>query len=42
MQPGSFYHLSKLHDSHNIQFACRIWDYVPPTFIRAWSTESHR
>ena len=25
MQPGSFYHLSKLHDSHNIQFACRIW-----------------
>ncbi len=25
MQPGSFYHLSKLHDSHNIQFVCRIW-----------------
>ncbi|HYM51835.1 MAG TPA: NAD-dependent epimerase/dehydratase family protein [Candidatus Limnocylindrales bacterium] len=25
MQPGSFYHLSKLHDSHNIQFACRVW-----------------
>jgi len=25
-QPGSFYHLSKVHDSHNIQFACRIWD----------------
>jgi len=24
-QPGSFYHLSKVHDSHNIQFACRIW-----------------
>ncbi len=23
--PGSFYHLSKVHDSHNIQFACRIW-----------------
>ncbi len=22
-QPGSFYHLSKVHDSHNIQFACR-------------------
>ena len=24
-QPGSFYHLSKVHDSHNINFACRIW-----------------
>ncbi len=24
-QPGSFYHLSKVHDSHNIQFVCRIW-----------------
>jgi UDP-sulfoquinovose synthase len=24
-QPGSIYHLSKVHDSHNIQFACRIW-----------------
>jgi UDP-sulfoquinovose synthase len=23
--PNSFYHLSKVHDSHNIQFACRIW-----------------
>ena len=25
-QPGSFYHLSKVHDSHNIMFCCRIWD----------------
>jgi UDP-sulfoquinovose synthase len=24
-QPGSFYHLTKVHDSHNIHFACRIW-----------------
>ncbi|MBW4463846.1 MAG: NAD-dependent epimerase/dehydratase family protein [Pegethrix bostrychoides GSE-TBD4-15B] len=24
-QPGSYYHLSKVHDSHNIHFACRIW-----------------
>ena len=23
--PGSFYHLSKVHDSANIQFACRVW-----------------
>ncbi len=22
--PGSFYHLSKVHDSHNIHFACRV------------------
>ena len=26
-KPGSFYHLSKVHDSHNIEFACRIWDF---------------
>jgi len=24
-QAGSFYHLSKVHDSHNILFACRVW-----------------
>jgi UDP-sulfoquinovose synthase len=24
-QPGSFYHLSKVHDSANIMFACKIW-----------------
>lgn len=23
--PGSFYHLSKVHDTHNINFACRNW-----------------
>jgi UDP-sulfoquinovose synthase len=23
--PGSMYHLSKVHDSHNIHFACRVW-----------------
>jgi UDP-sulfoquinovose synthase len=25
-QPGSFYHLSKVHDSHNIEFTCRAWN----------------
>lgn len=25
-QPGSFYHLSKVHDSHNIMFSCRMWN----------------
>jgi len=24
-QPGSFYHLSKVHDTYNIVFACRVW-----------------
>ena len=24
-QPSSYYHLSKVHDSHNIMFACRAW-----------------
>jgi UDP-sulfoquinovose synthase len=24
-QPGSWYHLTKVHDSHNIIFACKIW-----------------
>lgn len=22
---GSFYHLSKVHDTHNVEFACRVW-----------------
>lgn len=25
-QPPSFYHLSKVHDSHNIMFCCKTWD----------------
>lgn len=24
-KPHSFYHLSKVHDSHNIEFTCRVW-----------------
>lgn len=24
-QPGSFYHLTKVHDSHNIMFCCKVW-----------------
>jgi UDP-sulfoquinovose synthase len=24
-QPGSMYHLTKVHDTHNVMFACRIW-----------------
>ena len=25
-RPGSVYHLSKVHDSGNLEFACRVWD----------------
>jgi len=25
-KPSSFYHLSKVHDSNNLEFACRNWD----------------
>lgn len=25
-QPGSFYHLTKVHDTHNTIFACKIWN----------------
>jgi UDP-sulfoquinovose synthase len=25
-QPGSFYHASKVHDTHNIMLACKIWN----------------
>ncbi len=25
-QPGSLYHLTKVHDTHNTIFACKIWD----------------
>ena len=28
--PGSMYHLSKVHDSHNIHFACRAWGMRAP------------
>jgi UDP-sulfoquinovose synthase len=24
-RPGSYYHLSKVHDSHNLEFGCRVW-----------------
>ncbi len=38
--PGSFYHLSKVHDTHNIHFASRIWACARPTSTRASCTES--
>lgn len=41
-RPGSFYHLSKVHDSHNMEFTCRAWVCAPPTSTRAWSTGRRR
>jgi UDP-sulfoquinovose synthase len=43
MQPGSFYHLSKVHDSHNLRFACRIWGLAATDLnqgvVYGWETE---
>jgi len=41
-QPGSFYHLSKVHDSHNIMFTCKAWGLAPRISIRAWCMEPRR
>ncbi|HYT28455.1 MAG TPA: NAD-dependent epimerase/dehydratase family protein [Ktedonobacteraceae bacterium] len=38
-QPGSFYHLSKTYDSHNIMFCCKIWGaarHRPEPGCRVW------
>jgi len=32
------YHLSKVHDSHNIHFACRIWAFGRPISTRGSCT----
>ena len=44
-QPGSFYHLSKVHDSHNIMFACKIWgirstDLMQGVVYGTWTDET--
>lgn len=46
-QPGSFYHLSKVHDTHNIQFVCRIWglratDLNQGVVYNAYTSETRR
>ncbi len=38
--PGSFYHCSKVHDSTNIQLACRIWAFARRISTKASSTAS--
>lgn len=44
-QPGSFYHLSKVHDTHNIMLACKIWglkstDLMQGVVYGTWSDET--
>jgi len=44
-QPGSFYHLSKVHDSHNIMLACKIWgirstDLMQGVVYGTWTDET--
>ena len=41
-QPGSFYHLSKVHDNHDMRVVCKCGRWLPPIFIKALSTESKR
>lgn len=45
-QPGSFYHLSKVHDSHNIMFACKTWGIrctdLNQGVVYGWSTAETR
>jgi UDP-sulfoquinovose synthase len=46
-QPFSFYHLSKVHDSHNIMFACKSWglratDLNQGVVYGLWTNETKR
>ncbi|WP_206886185.1 NAD-dependent epimerase/dehydratase family protein [Alicyclobacillus mali (ex Roth et al. 2021)] len=46
-QPFSFYHLSKVHDSHNIMFACKAWgiratDLNQGVVYGLWTEETRR
>ena len=46
-QPFSFYHLSKVHDSHNIMFTCRSWgiratDLNQGVVYGLWTDETKR
>ena len=39
LQASSFYHLSKVHDSHNIHFATKAWKLAATDLnqVRAWA-----
>ena len=38
LQAGSFYHLSKVHDSHNLHFATRAWQLAATDLNQVRST----
>jgi UDP-sulfoquinovose synthase len=43
-RPGSIYHLSKVHDSNNVDFACRVWglsatDVMQGIVYGSWTPE---
>lgn len=42
-QPGSIYHLSKVHDSNNLEFACRAWGFRVTDINQGivWGTETY-
>jgi UDP-sulfoquinovose synthase len=42
-QPGSMYHLSKVHDSANIMFACRVWNLCSTDIMQGivYGTRTH-
>jgi UDP-sulfoquinovose synthase len=42
-QPGSMYHLSKVHDSANVMFACRVWKQCSTDIMQGvvYGTRTH-
>jgi UDP-sulfoquinovose synthase len=42
-QPGSMYHLSKVHDSANVMFACRVWKLCSTDIMQGvvYGTRTH-
>lgn len=36
-QAGSFYHLTKVHDSHNIHFATKAWKIAATDLNQVWN-----
>lgn len=40
--PGSFYHLSKVHDTHNVIFACKTWNLTSTDIMQGVVYGLHR
>jgi hypothetical protein len=41
-QGNSFYHLSKIHDSHNIHFATKAWKLAATDLNQVWRAACNR